>query len=126
MSYELRQWPGNVYPGECAEFPDAQADIDVALRALQRDGPQSEEFSFKTLGKAKGYLWQINLKVRKKQIRILYAPYNRTMIIVFHIHKKSSPQEQQRAYEKAMRRKSQADQIIQFEGMKNVRPLAIH
>jgi phage-related protein len=111
MAYDLRQWPYNVYPGELGEFPEAVADIDVALSALRNHGPQPDGYAFKALGKTKGGLWQINLRAKGRQIRILYAPYG-GMIVIFRIHKKSSPQEQQRAYELAMSRKKQAERVM--------------
>jgi hypothetical protein len=107
MAYDLRQWPASVYPGEVQAFPDAAVDVDAALLALARNGPQLEEYGFKTLGKKLGHLWQINLKIvaTKRQVRILYAPYSGTCIVIFHIHKKSSGAEQRRAYALAMKRK---------------------
>jgi len=127
MAHELRQWPRNVYPGEVlTDFPEAQADVDVALRELRTQGPRPDGYQFKTLGAAKAGLWQLNFKSSKgKQIRILYAPYDR-VIVVFRIHKKSSPQEQQRAYALAMKRKREAEQIIKTSGMGHVGTLAVH
>jgi hypothetical protein len=115
MPYDLRQWPHTVYPGELSDFPEAQPEIDVALAALRDQGPQPTGFNVKNLGKAKNYLWQLSLKVEKRQIRILYSPY-KAAIVLFHIHKKSSPQEQQRAYSKAMTRKSQAETVMRDSG----------
>jgi hypothetical protein len=115
MPYDLRQWPATVYPDEVSEFPEAIAEIDVALSALRDQGPQPAGFHVKNLGKAKSHLWQLNLKAEKRQIRILYSPY-KIAIVVFHIHKKSSPQEQQRAYAKAMARKSQAETQMRQAG----------
>jgi phage-related protein len=116
MPYDLRQWPASVYPGETRDFPEALPDIDVALGALQREGPKPDGHAFKPLGKKKGGLWQLNLRASGRQIRILYAPYDGTMIIVFRIHKKSSQQEQQRAYSLAMERKRQAEQKMKNAG----------
>jgi hypothetical protein len=107
MPYDVRQWPTTVYPGEMKkECPEADARIDVLIRELARRGPSPAGYEVKTLGKGKGGLWQINLKVQKRQIRILYAPYRET-IVLFRIHKKGSPQEQQRAYSLAEKRKSE-------------------
>jgi hypothetical protein len=53
-------------------------------------------------------LWQINLRAQKRQVRILYAPYDQ-IIVLFRIHKKGSPQEQSRAYQLAMKRKRDYD-----------------
>jgi hypothetical protein len=79
------------------------------------------------LGKKKGGLWQINMKIvtTKRQIRILYAPYGQT-IVVFHIHKKSSGQEQQRAYARAMTRKRQAELIMQNSGKTHAGLPSVH
>jgi Phage derived protein Gp49-like (DUF891) len=105
MPHDVRQWPATVYPGEMQkECPEAEANIDVLVRELARRGPSPGGYDVKTLGKEKGGLWQIKLKVQKRQIRILYAPYRET-IVLFRIHKKGSPQEQQRAYSLAMKRK---------------------
>src|SRR6266508_3478514 len=111
MSHRLQQWPASVYPAEANEFPEAMEEIDLALRNLERYGPSPEGYQIKNLGKAKGYLWQMNIRVRGRQIRILYAPYS-DVIIVFRIHKKSSPQEQQQAYHLAMKRKAEAERLL--------------
>jgi hypothetical protein len=123
VAHELKQWPQSVYPGETEEFPEARVDIDVALRELRRQGPSPLGYTVKNLGKAKGYLWQLNLKVQRRQIRILYAPYNQ-IIVVFKIHKKSSPQEQEGAYVTAMARKNQAERLM--KGGMNVGTLTLH
>lgn len=56
-------------------------------------------------------LWQINLKVQKRQVRVLYAP-DGNKIILFRIHKKASSAEQQRAYALAGKRKAEYDKIV--------------
>jgi hypothetical protein len=105
MAYEVRQSPASVYPGEIdAECPEAREAIDVLLREMGQFGVALEGYQIKPLGKPKGHLWQINLKIEKRQVRILFAPYNQRLIL-FRIHKKGSPQEQQRAYALAMKRK---------------------
>jgi hypothetical protein len=107
MGYETLQWPATVYPGEADdECPEAIPTLDQLLLSLQRDGPSPSGYAVKTLGKARNGLWQINLKVEKRQVRVLYAPYDKT-IVLFRIHKKSSPQEQERAYVLAASRKSE-------------------
>jgi hypothetical protein len=100
-----------VYPKEALEFPDAKEAIDVALRDLAKYGPAPDGHAFKPLGEKKGNLWQINIRVLGRQIRILYSPYG-DVIVIFRIHKKSSPQEQQREYELAMKRKREAERIV--------------
>lgn len=125
MPHDLRQWPDTVYPGEAQQLPQAVIEIDAAIRALSRDGPKLEEYSFKPLGKKKDYLWQINFKANGQQIRILYAPYGST-IVIFRIHKKSSKQEQQRAYDLAGKRKREADKIIKTKDLSHVGRITIH
>jgi hypothetical protein len=106
MPYDLRQWPDTVHPGEVeAECPEAREAVDVLIREMQRAGPSPLGYAVKTLGKSKGHLWQINLRIEGKQVRILYAPYNQT-IVLFRVHPKSSKGEQDRAYRLAMKRKS--------------------
>lgn len=105
MPYTVRRYPESVYPGEAqTECPEAIPEIDALIRAMQRQGPSPDGFAVKTLGKGTGGLWQINLKVEKRQIRILFAPYD-SDIVWFRVHKKSSPKEQQRAYDLAVKRK---------------------
>jgi Phage derived protein Gp49-like (DUF891) len=105
MAYDVRQWPSTVYPGEVnEECPEAREAIDVLLRKMTASGPSPEAYQVKNLGKRMDGLWQINLKVEKRQIRILYAPDGQ-LIVLFRIHKKSSAQEQTRAYDLAKARK---------------------
>src|SRR5258707_10881607 len=96
MPYDVQQWPHSVYPDEVtAECPEAQHVIDVLLLNFARHGPSPDGYSIKTLGKEFRGLWQINLKVQRRQVRVLYAPYGQ-QIVLFRIHKKGSPQEQRR------------------------------
>lgn len=105
MAHDVRQWPSNVYPGEVdRECPEARAGVAVLLLNLQAHGPSPPGYAVKTLGRKKHGLWQINLKIEKRQVRVLYAPFGQT-IVLFRIHKKGSPQEQTRAYELAGKRK---------------------
>jgi hypothetical protein len=105
MAHTVEQWPGGVYPGEIrAECPEAEATIDVLIRRMAIAGPSPHGYKVKPLGRRRGGLWQINLKVEKRQVRVLYAPYHDT-IVIFRIHKKSSLQEQERAYDLAQTRK---------------------
>jgi len=125
MPYDLRQWPASVYPGEVDVFPEAKVDIDVVLQQLRTQGPSPLGYNVKNLGKSKGYLWQLNIKVQRKQIRILYSPY-RQVIVLFRIHKKGSPQEQQRAYVEAMTRKRAAENAMQQAGYTHVGLATVH
>jgi hypothetical protein len=110
MPYSVNQWPTGVYPDEIrAECPEAEATIDVLIGRMKNVGPSPDGYQVKSLGKKRGGLWQINLKVEKRQVRILYAPYY-DVIVLFRIHKKSSPQEQERAYELARKRKREYEQ----------------
>ena len=115
MAWWLRQWPGSVYPKEANDLPDAAPEIDAALRALSRNGPKLEEYGAKCLGQSQDGLWQLGFKVNRKRIRILYAPYG-DVIVVFRIHPKTSPQEQERAYTLARERKKQAERRIKDHG----------
>ncbi len=125
MPYDLRQWPATVYPREADQFPECMAAIDHALRQLRDEGPSLEIYGAKNLGKRNDYLWQINLRVNRKQIRVLYAPYNR-MIVVFRIHQKSSPQEQRAAYTTASRRKREAELRMKQHGAHGLGGITIH
>jgi hypothetical protein len=123
MAYDVRQWPNSVYPGEVnRECPEALEVIDTLLRNMMRCGPSPAGYQVKALGAKKGGLWQINLKVEKRQIRVLYAPDGHA-IILFRIHKKGSPQEQQRAYELAVKRKADYERAKQS---RNGRHRTIH
>lgn len=105
MAYDVRRWPGSVYPGEVdAECPEALEVIDLLILRMKAQGPSPIGYRVKVLGARMGGLWQINLKVQKRQVRVLYAPYGQT-IVLFRIHKKGSPQEQTRAYDLAKKRK---------------------
>jgi Phage derived protein Gp49-like (DUF891) len=107
MGHTIKQWPEGVYPGEIqAECPEAEATIDVLIARMKAQGPQPDGYQVKSLGQRWGGLWQINLKVQKRQVRVLYAPYG-DRIVIFRIHKKSSPQEQKRAYTLALKRKKE-------------------
>lgn len=109
MAYTVRQFPASVYPGEvCNECPEAAPEIAALVGQMARQGPSPAGYQVKNLGQKMDGLWQINLKVAKRQIRILYAPYG-SDIVIFRIHKKSSPQEQTRAYNLAKQRKRQYD-----------------
>ena len=107
MAHDVRQWPNSVYPGEVrAECPEGEEVIDTLIRNLRREGPSPEGYQVKNLGKRMSGLWQINMKIEKRQVRILYAPYGQ-VIVLFRIHKKGSSQEQKRAYDLAKDRKRQ-------------------
>jgi hypothetical protein len=109
MAHNVLQWPSTVYPGEVdGECPEAREVIDALILRLRTQGPSPVGYRVKTLGAKMGGLWQINLKVEKRQIRVLYAPYGPT-IVLFRIHKKGSPQEQTRAYTLATERKREYD-----------------
>jgi hypothetical protein len=106
MAHVIRCWPTTVYPGEIEdECPEAQVDIDVLLSQMRAQGPSPAGYDVKNLGKPRGGLWQANLKVEKRQVRVLYAPYG-NKIVLFRIHKKGSRQEQERAYVLAVDRKA--------------------
>ncbi len=111
MTYIVTHYPTVVYPGEVeAECPEADPEVVVLISRMASQGPSPTAYKAKALGKKMGGLWQINLKVEKRQIRILYAPYGTEKIVLFRIHKKSSPQEQERAYALAMKRKREYEE----------------
>lgn len=112
MAHRVLQWPSSVYPGEVrAECPEAEAIIDTLLLNLAAHGPSPDGYRVKVLGATKRGLWQINLKVEGRQIRVLYAPYGQT-VVLFRIHKKGSPQEQSRAYDLAVNRKREYERLV--------------
>jgi hypothetical protein len=127
MVHDVRQWPSSVYPGEVdAECPEARQIIDALILNLSRHGPSPDGYGAKTLGKKLGGLWQINLKVEKRQVRVLYSPYG-NKIVLFRIHKKSSPQEQRRAYDLAIRRKTEYEAAMAtIERKKDGRDRTLH
>jgi transcriptional regulator with XRE-family HTH domain len=111
MAYTVSRWPLSVYPDEMAdECPEAEPEITVLILKLRQHGPKPIGYAHKVLGKRHNGLWQLSLKVRKRQIRMLYAPYGNE-IVLFRIHKKSSPQEQNRAYVLAAARKRRLNDI---------------
>lgn len=119
MPYEIRQWPKTVYPDELLdECSEAAAIVDVFISEMRRQGPMPLGYSVKNLGGDLDGLWQLNLKVRGRQIRILYAPY-KDIITLFRIHKKSSTQEQNRAYRLAKKRKREYEEIMKLEVQKS-------
>lgn len=127
MPWHLRKWPNAVYPKEAEEIPEAKEDIDVALFRLATIGPSLEEYGAKCLGKGQDGLWQLGFKVHKKRVRILYAPYGNT-IVVYRIHPKTSPQEQERAYELAKKRKKEAERLMKEAGdpSEGLPPITLH
>lgn len=114
-SYVLKQWPTKVYEKEIDPVWRAQAVIDVLLSKMRSDGPNPPGYKSKHHGKQFAYIWQINLKVDQRQIRILYAQYG-LYIVILHIHKKSSPQEQTAGYAAAVARKKTVDKIMAQKG----------
>jgi hypothetical protein len=111
MPYELEQWPKRVYPKEMNdECPEATIDIDVLLNRMKEVGPSPLGYDIKVLGQGRAGLWQASLKVKGRQVRILYAPYG-NKIVLFRIHKKSSPQEQKHAYDLAVNRKREYERL---------------
>jgi hypothetical protein len=105
MAHDVRQWPSSVYPGEVDdECPEAKPVIAVLIQNLSTEGPSPAAYQVKNLGRKMDGLWQINLRVEGRQVRVLFAPYGQ-LIVLFRIHKKSSPAEQTRAYELARKRK---------------------
>ena len=113
--YTLKKWPNNVYPGEIDVTWNAAVTIDVFLNEVMSQGPAPLGYKTKHHGKAMRSIWQLNLKVKGRQIRVLYAQYDK-VIVLLHIHKKSSPQEQQAGYALAIARKKETDAIMGGSG----------
>jgi hypothetical protein len=75
--YDVQRYPDGVYPGEVDdECPEARAIIDVLISRMRSEGCSPEGYASKALGKRMAGLWQINLRAQKRQVRILYAPYD--------------------------------------------------
>ncbi len=126
MRYKLAQWPRNVYQKEVKEIAHARIAIDVALSSLTKYGPSPEGYNFMPLGKAKNGLWQLNVRIPNGQVRILYCPYG-DVIVVFRIHKKSSSQEQEKAYAVAIQRKKEYERLLkEGRGLNYVSLTTIH
>lgn len=105
MAWSVHTWPRSVFPEEVEdECPEALEAVITVIREMERLGPAPEVRQVKTLGRKLGSLWQMNLRVEGRQVRILYAPYD-SQILLFRIHKKSSKGEQDRGYELAIKRK---------------------
>jgi phage-related protein len=81
------------------------------LKEMRRSGPMPEEYNVKPLPRHLHGLRQVNLKVNNEQIRVLFSVYG-SVIVVFHVFKKTSPQIEQRGYQKALDRKKQAEFMI--------------
>lgn len=113
--YALKKWPDKVYPGEIDKVWAADVAIDVCLNEIKQHGPAPHGYSTKHLGKKMRYIWQLNMKIKGRQIRILYAQYDK-IIVLLRIHKKSSPQEQQADYSLAISRKREVDAIMSSSG----------
>ena len=112
MPHEVLQRPSTVFPGEAeGECPEAVGAILELIQAMQAEGPNPLGYGAENLGQGVHGLWQINLKVQKRQVRILYAP-DGDKIILFRIHKKSSAAEQRRAYAVAGKRKAEYEKIV--------------
>lgn len=119
MPHAVLQYPPGIYPAEIRdECPEAEPVLVALILEMRKQGPSPEGYAVKNLGKRKGYLWQVNLRVERRQVRVLYAPY-KDEIVIFRTHKKGSPQEQQRAYEIALSRKNEYDQAKKLEDKKN-------
>lgn len=112
MPYELLQWPSSVQTGEIDSLPlDAANAIMVLLRLMRTDGPKPKGYKIKPLpGKWHG-LDQVNMKINKEQIRMLFSVYARK-IVVFSAFKKTSPQIEKRMYQRALDRKKTAEIML--------------
>lgn len=113
MPYRLKCHPERVSTKEINGLAkDLKIEVKAALRDMQRFGPRPEGRDVKTLGKQIGQLWQMNLKVNREQIRILYFPNGTAEIVLVSVFTKTSPQEEDREYERAVRRRAEAEVIL--------------
>lgn len=111
MSYDIRQWPGSVFK-EIADLPvAAETAVLVMLREMRVSGPMPEEYNIKPLRGHLHGLKQVNLKINREQIRVLFSIYGQ-QIVVLHVFKKTSPQIETRGYEKALDRKAQLEDMM--------------
>lgn len=83
----------------------------VMLRAMRSNGPMPEEYSVKPLRAHLHGIKQVNLKIKREQIRVLFMTAGQ-QIVVLHVFKKTSPQVETRGYEKALDRKAQVDEMM--------------
>jgi phage-related protein len=112
MGYDIRQWPGSVGKSEIGALPaDSESAVLVMLREMTKRGPMPEEYDIKPLKRHLHGIKQANLRVKNEQIRVLFSVYG-SQIVVFHVFKKTSPQVETRGYEKALKRKKQAESRI--------------
>ena len=112
MPYTIHCWPPTVQKDEIEGLPlEAQAAIAVMFREMRRRGARPEEYNIKPLAKRLRGLNQVNMKVNREQIRLLFSVYG-TRIVVLHAFKKTSPQIEQRGYDKALARKKSAEQVM--------------
>src|SRR5438132_9811885 len=120
MPYTIHCWPPGVQRDEIEALPvGAQAAIAVMFREMRRRGPRPEEYRVKPLSRQLRGLNQVNLKINREQIRLLFSVYA-TRIVIFHVFRKTSPQVEQRGYDKALARKKSAESVM--AGVQNVVP----
>jgi phage-related protein len=113
MPYRLLCLPERVSKKEIEKLETApKAEVKAALRDMQRFGPSPEGRNVKNLGKDVGYLWQMNLKANREQIRILYFPHGASDIVIVSVFMKTSPQEQEREYKNAVKRRGDAENVL--------------
>lgn len=110
MPYALKCWPESVYRKEVLDLPaDIRAPVVEALRRLRTEGVRPVGYSCKPLGRSLRGIWQMNFKTeRNEQMRLLYFAEGQE-IVLLTVFKKTSEQEEQRAYELAKKRKREAE-----------------
>ena len=112
MPYTIHSWPPGLPKDEIEALPmEAQAAIAVMFREMRRRGPRPEEYNVKPLSRRLRGLNQANMKINREQIRLLFSVYG-TRIVIFHVFKKTSPQLEQRGYDKALARKRSAESLM--------------
>ncbi|WOH55296.1 type II toxin-antitoxin system RelE/ParE family toxin [Bradyrhizobium sp. BWC-3-1] len=111
MAYDIRQWPASVKK-EIADLPvAAEAAVLVMLREMRSSGPMPEEYKVKPLRSHLHGIKQVNMKINREQIRVLFMTTG-PQIVLLHVFKKTSPQIETRGYDKALDRKAQVDEMM--------------
>src|SRR5688500_3359629 len=112
MSYVISQWPDSVQQKEIGGLStDAAAAVMVMLRTMRKEGPWPRAYKIKPLKKRLHGINQVNLKINKEQIRVLYS-VSSAQIVLLHVFHKTSAQLEQRGYDLALKRKKTAEAIL--------------
>lgn len=89
MPYSIHQWPPSVQKDEIDALPTAASvAIMVMFREMRSRGHRPGEYKIKPLAKKLRGLNQVNMKINREQIRVLFSVYG-NRIVVFHVFKSS-------------------------------------